>query len=159
MAAAQGQVVRGRTVRRSEFLNWVRQKEDDSRRAQTRAIAEVSALVCHGKCVVKGCPYSCAENPSLVVAGVAHEHLCAVHRDMSAEARAARLENAPRWLRLCPRAPSPAAAASEGETTGRLGGRTRRRITNNKPLNWFDTDADIADIGVPPLRLPVMLGQ
>ena len=43
---------------------------------------------------MEGCSYFCAENPSLVVAGVAHAHLCAVHRDMSVEARAARLENA-----------------------------------------------------------------
>ena len=36
-------------------------------------------------------------------------------------------------------------AASEGETTtGRLGGRTGRRISN-KSLYWFDADADWAD--------------
>ena len=36
-------------------------------------------------------------------------------------------------------------AASEGETTtGRLGGRTGRRISN-KSLYWFDADADVAD--------------
>ena len=36
-------------------------------------------------------------------------------------------------------------AASEGETTtGRLGGRTGRGISN-KSLNWFDADADWAD--------------
>ena len=55
---------------------------------------EVSALVCQRKCVVEGCSYFCAENPLLVVAGVTHAHHCAVHRDMSVEARAARLENA-----------------------------------------------------------------
>ena len=65
------------------------------------AIAEVSALVCQRKCVVKGCSFFCAENPALVVAGVAHAHFCAVHRDMSVEARAARLENAIRDESRC----------------------------------------------------------
>ena len=55
---------------------------------------EVSALVCQQKCVVEGCKFFCVEKPSLIVAGMAHTHLCAVHRDMSVEARAARLKNA-----------------------------------------------------------------
>ena len=50
--------------------------------------------MCHRKCVAKGCSPSCAEDPELVIDGVAHAHLCAVHRDMSVEAEAARLENA-----------------------------------------------------------------
>ena len=62
--------------------------------ARLTAMAEVPALVCQRKCVVEGCSYFCAENPFLVVAGVTHAHHCAVHRDMSVEARAARLENA-----------------------------------------------------------------
>ena len=55
---------------------------------------EISALVCRRKCVVTECPFSCAENLQYFVAGVPHAHRCAVHRDMSLEARAARLENA-----------------------------------------------------------------
>ena len=62
--------------------------------ARLTAMAEVSALVCHRKCVVEGRSYFCVENQYLVVAGVAHAHLCAVHRGMSVEAQAARLENA-----------------------------------------------------------------
>ena len=61
---------------------------------------EVSALVCQQKCVVEGCKFFCVEKPSLIVAGMAHTHLCAVHRDMRIEAQAARLENAIRDTRL-----------------------------------------------------------
>ena len=57
--------------------------------------------MCQRKCVVEGCSYFCAENPLLVVAGVTHAHHCAVHRDMSVEARAARLENAIRDESRC----------------------------------------------------------
>ena len=57
--------------------------------------------MCQRKCVVEGCSYFCAENPFLVVAGVTHAHHCAVHRDMSVEARAARLENAIRDESRC----------------------------------------------------------
>jgi len=55
---------------------------------------EISALVCRRKCFVTECPFSCADPPRYFVAGVPHAHRCAVHRDMSLEARAARLENA-----------------------------------------------------------------
>ena len=43
--AAQGQVVRGRTVKRSAFLTWVRQNEVRRSSSMAGAIARVSALV------------------------------------------------------------------------------------------------------------------
>ena len=77
---------------------FLRQKDSETKRSN--AIAEVSALMCQQKCVLEECRFFCVEKPCLIVAGMAHTHLCAVHRDMRIEAQAARLENAIRDTRL-----------------------------------------------------------
>ena len=89
-----------------------------------------------------GCPYVCNGTCMNTFAHEQHEHLCAVHMEGFYMGELVPSLEAANLARAALRTPSPTprVAASEGETTtGRFGGRTRRRVSS-KSLNWFDAD-------------------